>query len=77
MAASKDSVPELIGSYALKFSGSRDNLLDWLEEACRRRSPLSVYMNVNPRFEPLHGHPRFRALLTKSGLDAGMPAGRF
>ena len=47
--------------------------LDIDEEAAAERSPLIVYLGVNPRFDSLRAEPRFIALLKKAGLNGGRP----
>jgi TolB-like protein/Flp pilus assembly protein TadD len=48
--------------------GEKAEALDWLEKAAAERSPLIVYLNVNPLFDSLRAEPRFTALLKKMGL---------
>ncbi len=43
--------------------------LTWTERACEERRGWVVYLNVNPIVDPLRGHPRFRALVAKVGLE--------
>ena len=48
--------------------GNHESALDWLERAAEERN-LGFYMpSVDPSFDALRSHPRFRALLTKAGL---------
>jgi len=46
----------------------RDAAVDQLEEAARARSRLLMWLKVDPRFRPLHGHPRFESLRASVGL---------
>lgn len=50
--------------------GERDRAFGYLEQAYQERSVwlIHVHLRVDPRFKPLHGDPRFAALLTKMGL---------
>jgi len=56
----------LAGIYAAL--GEKDKALDWLERAADERSPLIVYLKVDPQFEKLRSEPRFAALLKRMGL---------
>jgi tetratricopeptide (TPR) repeat protein len=73
LAAYGGSVPELLGAYACTLSGRSDDVLNWLEEASRRRLPVAIYMNVNPRFETLRSELRFSKLVAKTGLNSVLP----
>ena len=42
--------------------------LDWLEAAYQQRSPELLNLAVDPAFDPLRTHPRFRRLLRAIGL---------
>jgi hypothetical protein len=42
--------------------------LHWLEKACEERALLVVYLNVDPAFDSLQSHPRFRELRQQLGL---------
>ncbi|MBT8399105.1 MAG: protein kinase [Rhodothermia bacterium] len=48
--------------------GDYDLAMDWLEEAYDAHLGFLVYLKVAPAFYPLHGEPRFEALLEKMGL---------
>lgn len=49
--------------------GDREQALHWLERAYEiRDSGWLVDMNVDPRLQPLHSHPRFQALLLRMKL---------
>lgn len=43
--------------------GEKDQALDWLERACAERHPSLIFLNLDPKWESLRTHPRFRALL--------------
>ncbi len=49
--------------------GEKDQALDWLERAYEARLGVLVYVKVDPGHYPLHGEPRFQALLEKMGLE--------
>jgi tetratricopeptide (TPR) repeat protein len=48
--------------------GANDQALRWLERACRDRVNFVVYAGVDPWLEPLHGDPRFDAVLRRIGV---------
>jgi len=48
--------------------GENAQALDWLERAYEARVGLLIYVKVDYRFYPLHGEPRFQALLEKMGF---------
>ncbi len=55
--------------------GETDQALDWLEKAYEKRdSGLLSFMQVEPPFLSLHGHPRFDDLLRRMGLPPSRPA---
>jgi tetratricopeptide (TPR) repeat protein len=49
--------------------GEEDLAVEWLEKSFERREPRVVLLKVDPRFDPLRSHPRFKALLKKMNLD--------
>ncbi|MFQ5677755.1 MAG: hypothetical protein ACE5G1_17835, partial [bacterium] len=49
--------------------GEKEQALDWLERAYEARLGFLVGVKVDPDYYPLHGEPRFQALLEKMGLD--------
>ena len=51
--------------------GSPDTALHWIEKACEERDVWLVWLNVEPRFDPIRSHPRFERLLGESGLKRG------
>ncbi len=53
--------------------GEHERALDHLERAYVERSAWLIYLNVDPRFAPLHPEPRFRALRRKMRLPAPLP----
>jgi len=46
-----------------------EQTLDWLEKAYEQRDSLLVFLKADPRFDRLSGHPRFRKLLRRIGLQ--------
>lgn len=48
--------------------GEKHQTLKWLEKACAARDPWIVWLKVDPRFDGLHGNPRFNNLLDDIGL---------
>lgn len=50
--------------------GDHDQAMDVLEQASRERIGLVRLVNVDPMFDPLRSHPRFRPLLKTLGLEA-------
>jgi serine/threonine protein kinase/tetratricopeptide (TPR) repeat protein len=66
-----------IDSYYLAFvhAGMKDpeKTLDYLERACDEGDMYLFSLKVDPAFEDLQGHPRFRELMKRTGL-AGFPA---
>ncbi|HVF46363.1 MAG TPA: tetratricopeptide repeat protein, partial [Pyrinomonadaceae bacterium] len=48
--------------------GENQQALDALEDALTEREGFMAFTNVDPRFDPLRGEPRFRALLKKIGF---------
>lgn len=50
--------------------GEPDLALDWLEQAVDARVVRTLHLAVDPDYTPLHGRPRFEALLARAGLVA-------
>jgi eukaryotic-like serine/threonine-protein kinase len=48
--------------------GDKDRAFEWLERAFSDRSDLLVYLNVDPRLDPLRSDRRFAALAARVGL---------
>ena len=48
--------------------GRHDEAIDWIERAIEDRRGWVVYLKVNPIVDPLRGHPRFDALVSRSQL---------
>jgi hypothetical protein len=48
--------------------GEIERAIDWTERAFDDRRGWLVYLDVNPVVDPMRGHPRFEALVTKMAL---------
>ena len=51
-----------------------DDAVGHLEKLVELRMGGAVFFAVHPAFTPLHGHPRFEALLTRIGMPRQAPA---
>ena len=70
-AASSELYVSPFGIALLKLElGDRAGALDALERAYEERDGFLVHLAVDPRLEPLHEEPRFRALVGNLGLEA-------
>ncbi len=49
--------------------GEKDQAFNWLEKAYEERSTQMVWLNVEPKFDPLRADARFMALVKKVGLQ--------
>jgi TolB-like protein/DNA-binding winged helix-turn-helix (wHTH) protein/Tfp pilus assembly protein PilF len=49
--------------------GEYDEALKYLERAVARQLHDVIFLNVDPRFEPLHSHPKYRELLRQGGWE--------
>jgi len=49
--------------------GDHDQSLVWLEKARSERCWILIYLNVDPRLDPLRSDPRFQALQRRVGLS--------
>ncbi len=47
----------------------KDQAFEWLEKAYEQRSPMLVYIRVNPQFDNIRSDPRFKAILKKMNLE--------
>jgi len=48
--------------------GEKVETFEWLEKAYLDHSPWLIWLNVDPRFDSLHGDPRYRDLRRRMGL---------
>ena len=48
--------------------GEKEQTFEWLEKAYLDHSPWLIWLNVDPRFDSLHGDPRYRDLRRRMGL---------
>ena len=48
--------------------GNVERALDWTEAAYEERRGFLAYLKVNPLIDPMRGHPRFEALITRMNL---------
>ncbi|HEY0969655.1 MAG TPA: protein kinase [Gemmatimonadales bacterium] len=49
--------------------GDNERALDWIERAREERRGWLAYLNANPIFDPVRGHPRFAELVRLMGLS--------
>jgi serine/threonine-protein kinase len=58
-------------SFAVIHSGlgEMDKAFDWFEKAIDEHEPLMLHVDVHPNYDPLHTHPRYRALLRKMNME--------
>jgi tetratricopeptide (TPR) repeat protein len=49
--------------------GEKDQAFNWLEKAYEERSTQMVWLNVEPKYDPLRADARFMALVKKVGLQ--------
>ncbi|MBW1915598.1 MAG: protein kinase [Deltaproteobacteria bacterium] len=47
------------------IAGEHELALDWLEKAYEERLQNMIYLRVNPKWDPLRHHPRFKTLVKK------------
>lgn len=69
--AARGYVPPFMFAYAYIQLGDRESSLEYLERALEVSSGMLVFVGLNPAFRPLHGEPRFTALLQQLGVAAG------
>jgi hypothetical protein len=55
-------------AYVYTGLGDTDTAMDWLERAVAERTGPAYSIKGSFLFGPLHGHPRFRALLRQMKL---------
>jgi serine/threonine-protein kinase len=61
-------VPPFVLAYMYAGLGHQDRAFEWLDKAVAERSPLMVFLNVEPGWDTLRRDPRFRALVKRVGL---------
>jgi TolB-like protein/Tfp pilus assembly protein PilF len=70
------SARKYVSSYhvALIHAGLRekDRAFECLDNACKERSDLLVYLKIDPRLDDLRADPRFSGLLRRIGVDANV-----
>ncbi len=49
-------------------AGDKDQAIEALEKIVANHSPLALELAIDPMYEPLHGDPRYLALLARVGL---------
>jgi tetratricopeptide (TPR) repeat protein len=49
--------------------GEIDNAFELLEKAVDERELKMIHLHIDPLFDPLRSHPRYRALLRRMNLD--------
>jgi serine/threonine protein kinase/tetratricopeptide (TPR) repeat protein len=54
---------------AYVYIDDKDQALEWLERAWERRDPLLIAIHTWPSWDPIRQDPRFKAILTKMGLE--------
>lgn len=60
--------PVSLARYAV-MAGRKDEALTWLEQAFHEHRFEVIWIAVDPKYNSLHGEPRFKALLKKIGLS--------
>ncbi|HXI21334.1 MAG TPA: hypothetical protein VNH46_09625, partial [Gemmatimonadales bacterium] len=57
---------------AVWYATARDNdsTLTWLERGVEQRDPAMPYLDIHPRFNQVHGDPRFQALVKRTKLPS-------
>lgn len=48
--------------------GDREGAIQWLQAAYAERSPYLVFLQIEPRMDPLRNDPRFQDLIQRIGL---------
>jgi serine/threonine-protein kinase len=66
-AATEEISPEVFSLIETRL-GQIDSALANLELAVAQRARRVIWMKVDPRWDPLRGHPRFTALVSRLGL---------
>ena len=68
-SAKEEYVPST--AFAILYIGlkNNDNAISWLEQAYEERSPLMVYLNCAPEYDPMRSDPRFISLLKRMNFE--------
>jgi serine/threonine-protein kinase len=66
--ARTEYVPASSIASAFLAIGEADSAMAWLEKAFDERSNAIAYLVANPDNAPLHGNPRYEAMLVRAGL---------
>ena len=48
--------------------GDKEHAFEWLEKAFRERSDILIYLQVDPRLDPIRSDPRFADLVRRVGI---------
>jgi tetratricopeptide (TPR) repeat protein len=48
--------------------GEKNHAFEWLDRAYQERSDMMVYLNADPRLDPVRSEPRFDQLVRKVGI---------
>jgi tetratricopeptide (TPR) repeat protein len=48
--------------------GENERAIEYIEQAIEERAIVAMWLNWDPHWDPLRSHPRFPALLEKTGL---------
>ncbi|HEX9761030.1 MAG TPA: hypothetical protein VGA40_08925 [Candidatus Acidoferrales bacterium] len=64
----REYVAPLDSAYVLAGLGEHDAAVQRLEQAAQDHAVWMRNINIDPRFKPLLGHPRFRVVLRKLNL---------
>ena len=49
--------------------GEKEKAMDWLDKCYADQDGTCWWLKVDPIYDPVREHPRFKALLKKVGLD--------
>ncbi len=60
--------PPIASARYFAAAGDAERALDYLEQAYAQDEYLLLWLNSDPKYQSLHGHPRFIQLLEKLGL---------
>jgi len=66
--ARTEYVPASSIASAVLALGEADSAMTWLEKAFDERSNAIAYLVANPNNAPLHGNPRYEAMVARAGL---------